>query len=151
MHFPPFFQATLLVPVEKTHLTLLSVDSKAHSLPSNVTEAQIFTSQAHVPTEHNNAFKKRTSFKSPPNNPIVLNSQAGKMYISALHFLNFYKLGTSKCSFFILPLFITRCPFQVNPERQIPKQMHVTTELYCISAHPFSLLLMLPTSANPKG
>lgn len=62
-----FFQKYLLVPAEKTsHLTLISVGSKTHNLPSNMIKAQIFMSKAHVPTEHNNAFRKEQTSKGLP-------------------------------------------------------------------------------------
>lgn len=44
------------------------------------------------PTEHNNTFKKRTSFKSSSNNSIVQDSQAGRTYISA--FSEFPQVGS---------------------------------------------------------
>lgn len=67
--------------------------------------------------------KRRTnSFKSSSNKPIVCNLQAGETYISTLHFLNFHQLGSSKGSFFILPLWLFR-PFPSKPKQAAIRRM----------------------------
>lgn len=61
-------QENLLVPEKTSHLTHPSLDSEINSLPSNVIKAQIFETKAHVPTEHNLAFKEVS--KVLPTNPL---------------------------------------------------------------------------------
>lgn len=68
-----FFRENLLAPAGKTPLLpFLSPGGKMHSppTPGSVMKARMFMSQAHVPTEHNDAFKKEQVSKVLPTIPL---------------------------------------------------------------------------------
>ena len=155
-HFLPFFSSKKIswCLLRRHHILHYFVGSKIHSLPGNVLKAHIFMTEAHVPTEHNNAFKKnKQASKVLPTSPLFGIYKLEKH--TFLHYI--FWISTSWVALKAHSSYSHydySGPFPVNPNRQLSRRM------YHLGAYdnragsfyaPLSLLPMLHISPEPCG